>query len=298
MSNSLLRFYWYLATWILLPAMPALAAAPGLQLQGYLLDARTGAALPYASIGLAGHPAGTMTDLQGAFSLSLGEEHLDATLRFSVVGYQAREIKVRALLAQQASQGKLSIRLSVQPKSLAEVRVKPGNKRYRSQQVGSQIGKLTPFRHTFDTYTHAPDQVKGPELGVRIRSRKYPAYLERVHFCLSGTGADLTRVQLKLYSLRQNLPHAEILPQVIQLDVPPRYTGWIETDLSRYNLRLEEDFVVALEWLQEENETEKSWLASGMVFSPPQPDYYKPANQDKWKMLRNESVGLYVTLLY
>lgn len=298
MPTLLRRFNGCLTAWLLLATLPVLAAGPGLQLQGQLLDARTGAGLPYASIGLAGQPAGTMTDLQGAFIFSLGEEHLDRSLRFSTVGYQSREISVRALLQQQASQGKLSIRLSAQPKTLAEVRVKAGKKRYRSQEVGSQIGKLTPFRHRFDTYTHAADQVKGPELGVRIRARKYPAYLERVHFCLSGTGADITRVRLKLYSLRQNLPQAELLPQVIQLDVPPRYTGWIETDLSRYNLRLEEDFVVALEWLQEENETEKSWLASGMVFSPPQPDYYKAANQDGWKMLRNESVGLYVTLLY
>lgn len=298
MPRPLLRIYCCLTAWLLLSVQPVLALAPALQLQGRLLDARTGAALPYASIGLTGHPAGTMTNLQGEFNLSLQEEHLNGSLRFSIVGYQPREIKVRVLLEQQANQGRLSIRLSAQPKGLAEVRVKAGNKRYRSQQVGSQIGKLTPFRHTFDTYTYASDQVKGPELGVKILARKYPAYLERVHFCLSGTGADITRVRLKLYSLRGNLPHAEILPQVIQLDVPPKYTGWIETDLSRYNLRLEEDFVVALEWLQEENETEKSWLASGMVFSPPQPDYYKPANQDQWKMLLQESIGLYVTLLY
>ncbi|MGV3503305.1 MAG: carboxypeptidase-like regulatory domain-containing protein [Adhaeribacter sp.] len=297
MPKPLLCCCW-LAACLLLAVLPALALSPGLSLQGHLLDARTGAPLPYASIGLAGQPVGTMTDLQGAFRLSLQPDQLNRNLRFSTVGYLAREIQVADLLEQQASQGKLTIRLTAQPKSLAEVQVKAGQKRYRSQQVGSQIGKLTPFRHHFDTYTYAPDQVKGPELGVRIRARKYPAYLERLHFCLSGTGADITRVRLKLYSLRQNLPYTDILPQVIQLDVPPRYTGWIETDLSRYNLRLDEDFVVALEWLQEENETEKSWLASGMVFSPPHPDYYKPANQDQWKMLRNESVGLYVTLLY
>jgi hypothetical protein len=267
-------------------------------LQGLLTDARTGAPLPYVSIGFPGSPAGTMSDSQGAFTLLVGEAYLDRNLKFSVVGYQAREVAVRALLRDQAAAGRLQIRLEAKPKVLTEVQVKGRNKAYRHQLAGSQIGKLTPFHHVFAHYTAPPDQVQGPELGVKIKARKYPAYLQNVNFCLSGTGADITRVQLKLYSLRNNLPHQEILRQVIQVDVPPKYTGWIETDLSTHHLMLEQDFVVALEWLRDENETEKSWLASGPVFSPKNPDYYKAARQRSWKLLHNESVGLYVTLLY
>ena len=273
-------------------------ASPDRLIRGSLTDAQTGKPLPYVSIGFAGLPAGTMTDSRGAFTLLVSEAYLDRTLRFSVVGYQAREIPVRQLLQEQAQKGKLEIRLEVKPKSLAEVQVKGKNKRFVTQVVGSQIGKLTPFHHVFENYTYATDQVRGPELGVKIQARKYPAYLQQVHFCLSGTGADITRVRLKLYSLQNNLPHQEMLQKIIQVDVPPKYTGWIETDLRPYHLMLEQDVVVALEWLRDENETEKSWLASGLVFSPKNPDYYKAANQNQWKMLYRESVGLYVTLLY
>jgi hypothetical protein len=286
------------------PALSAVAGGraplsfPDRLLRGSLLDAQTGIPLPYVSIGFTGHPAGTMTDSQGAFTFLIGEEYLDRKLRFSVVGYQAKEIPVRQLLQEQAGKDKLQIRLEVKPTALTEVQVKGKNKRFVTQLAGSQIGKLTPFHHAFDNYTYPADKVRGPELGVKIKARKYPAYLQQVHFCLSGTGADITRVRLKLYSLQNNLPHQEILQKIIQVDVPPKYTGWIETDLRPYHLMLEQDVVVALEWLRDENETEKSWLASGLVFSPQNPDYYKAANQNQWIMLRQESVGLYVTLLY
>lgn len=275
-----------------------LKAIPASPLHGYVRDAGNGTPLAYVSIGFSGHPAGTMTDSEGKFSLLIAGEHLNEALKFSVVGYQAREIPVRLLLQQQAEKGLLHIRLEVKPQALAEVQVKGRQKPFITQLAGSQIGKLTPFRHFFDTYTLASDKVKGPELGVKIKARKYPAYLQGLSFCLSGTGADITRVRLKLYSLQNNLPHKEILQKVIQVDVPPKYTGWIETDLSHYNLMLEQDVVVALEWLKDENETERTWLASGLVFSPKNPDYYKAANQSQWKMLQRESVGLYVTLLY
>jgi CarboxypepD_reg-like domain len=268
------------------------------KLTGSLLDAKTSVPLSYVSIGFPGHPAGTMTDAQGKFTLSVREEYLDRQLRFSVVDYQAKEVPVRQLLEEQAAKGHLQIQLEAKPRALAEVQVKARNKRFLTQQAGSQIGKLTPFRHSFDNYTFPGDKARGPELGVKIRARKYPAYLQNVSFCLSGTGADVTRVRLKFYSLRNDLPYKEIAQDRIVVDVPPKYTGWIETDISRYHLVLEQDFVVALEWLKDENETQKTWLASGMVFSPRTPDYYKAAGQNQWKMLLHESVGLYVTLLY
>src|SRR5688500_17887585 len=113
-------------------------------LHGSLRDAKTGAPLPYVSIGFSGQPAGTMTDQQGTFTFSVRDEYLDRHLRFSVVGYQAREVPVRQLLEEQTAKGSLQIPLEAKPKVLTEVQVKARHKKFLTQQVGSQIGKLTP----------------------------------------------------------------------------------------------------------------------------------------------------------
>ncbi|HEX8326612.1 MAG TPA: erythromycin esterase family protein [Hymenobacter sp.] len=96
------------------------AAAPvtGRQLRGQVRDAKSGAALSFASVGIRGTATGTVTNLAGDFVLFVPTAHARDTVQISCLGYAS----VR--LAQATAQPPLRIQLVPQAHLLGEVVVR------------------------------------------------------------------------------------------------------------------------------------------------------------------------------
>lgn len=89
-------------------------------LRGTLRDARSGEALPAASVGLKSGRQGTITDDQGNFALAIGEAGMGDSVRFSFIGYGMKTLAVKDLEGRDNS-----IRLSQQSIMLSEAIVRP-----------------------------------------------------------------------------------------------------------------------------------------------------------------------------
>ncbi|MBT9393056.1 erythromycin esterase family protein [Hymenobacter sp. NST-14] len=106
------------------PYEPAATSAPplanGRQLPGTVHDAQTGAPVSFASLGLRGTTLGTVSNLNGAFTLFVPAAHARDTLQVSCIGYAS----VRVPLARLAAGELLRVRLVPQAHLLGEVVVK------------------------------------------------------------------------------------------------------------------------------------------------------------------------------
>ncbi|UOQ77214.1 carboxypeptidase-like regulatory domain-containing protein [Hymenobacter sp. 5516J-16] len=89
-------------------------------LQGTVLDAQTQAPVPFASVGVAGKPLGTVADEQGRFQFTTPTSLTEPVL-ISCVGYQTATVPAATL--QTAGQ---IVRLHPSGVRLAAVTVRPG----------------------------------------------------------------------------------------------------------------------------------------------------------------------------
>jgi erythromycin esterase-like protein len=103
-------------------AAGAVAGAPvtGRQVRGRVRDAKTGAAVAFASVGIRGTATGTVTNLAGEFSLFVPAAHARDTVQVSCIGYGAQR---RALARQPAGQP-LTVELAPQDHLLGDVLVR------------------------------------------------------------------------------------------------------------------------------------------------------------------------------
>jgi len=90
-----MRFAILTISWMLLAGA---ASAQMITLSGKVLDKETREPLGYASVGLKGHPLGTVTNYQGEFDFHFPALLIDQTLVISMLGYANFEVPAASLL--------------------------------------------------------------------------------------------------------------------------------------------------------------------------------------------------------
>ncbi|TXK36886.1 carboxypeptidase-like regulatory domain-containing protein [Pontibacter qinzhouensis] len=283
-------------------AAPLCLAGKATTLTGTVLDKTTGQPIPYASVVIATTDKQVQTNSSGKFSLQLGAGAENGSLRVSSVGYKSQAFAI-ADLVQQQRQGSLTLYLLPKQETLNEVEVKARNKKWKARKVGYHIDEGTTFHHELYPADTIPADRTGPEIGNRIILKKQPALVQSVSFGLTGSGVAKVEVGIKLYSLKDNLPHQNLLPESVVVAVPPHHTGWISVNLEKYNLTVQEDVVLVLEWLTETNKLSNNSLMGFSTMPKDQVTYYRETQQLPWQLLGStllsiRSYGMYVTFLY
>ena len=100
----------------------AVAGIPvtGRQLRGQVRDAKTGAAVAFASVGIRGTATGTVTNLEGNFALFVPTAHAYDTVQISCIGYGV----VRRALTRQPAGQSLTVQLAPHDHMLGDVIVR------------------------------------------------------------------------------------------------------------------------------------------------------------------------------
>ncbi|MET4108162.1 erythromycin esterase family protein [Hymenobacter sp. UYP22] len=98
------------------PVAVAAPAATGRKLLGQVRDAKTGEAIPFASVGLSGTSLGTVSNADGSFALFVPAGQRADSVRVSCLGYASVSVPARGTAV-------LAVRLTPQPHLLAAVLV-------------------------------------------------------------------------------------------------------------------------------------------------------------------------------
>jgi len=207
------------------------------QISGKTVDSSTGKPLEYVNLGVINTPLGITTNERGEFSLDAKGQSPKAIVRVSMIGYKPQTFSIEELTNRENV-----LKLVNEPIKLGEVTVKPF------------LGKLKKVGTTSSTFHGAlcgwggTQKGKGNEIGTKIELGALPVVLRGLHVCLHKQSFESSLFRLHIRSIADNLPYEELLTENIMIPII-KSSGWIDIDLSKYNLVFEGDIALTLEWV-------------------------------------------------
>lgn len=247
-----------------------------------VVNGRSKAALAFVNVGVVGKDIGTVTDENGNCTLALSDSVYNDTLKFSMLGYKPAAFRVSDFV-QRANKNKL-VELQPTTYALTEVKIKP--RKYKTKILGNQ---------TESTYINGgfKSNKLGCEAGVLVNVKEgSTAYVKSFSASVTKNKYDTLFFRLNVYSLKDGMPFENILPHNIILRSTKK-SGIVYADLSSYNIVLEEDAVVTLEWIKELGGTSDLYFSCSLLNGPV---FYRQASQGKWQKESRIGLGFWITV--
>lgn len=250
--------------------------------QGRIIDAFTKEPLPFVNIGVLKKELGTVSNEEGFFFLEVPDLFAKETLRFSMIGFDERDFQVADLEAILLSNNTLV--LAEQTTFLEEV-VLTAEKKWDTRVSGnSTTSKLL--------ITGFTSNQLGNEIALFVKVKKTPAYIEGIQFSVVENIYPEVRFRVNVYSIDHRFPDDNILKENIFVTLK-QSEGLISVDLKDYDILVDDDVFISLEWIDEDLGSEGLWFSAG-VFG--KSIYARSTSQAEWKKQRGLSLGMSVTL--
>ena len=251
-------------------------------LQGRIIDAFTKEPLPFVNIGVLKKELGTVSNEDGFFFLEVPDVFAKETLRFSMIGFDERDFQVADLEAILLSNNTLV--LAEQTTFLEEV-VLTAEKKWDTRVSGnSTTSKLL--------ITGFTSNQLGNEIALFVKVKKTPAYIDGIQFSVVENIYPEVRFRVNVYSSDYRFPDENIMKENIFVTLK-QSEGLISVDLKEYDILVDDDVFISLEWIDEDLGSEGLWFSAG-VFG--KSIYARSTSQAEWKKQRGLSLGMSVTL--
>ncbi|MTB52211.1 carboxypeptidase-like regulatory domain-containing protein [Lewinella sp. W8] len=229
-----IRFFVFLTLF----ALCGINASAQRQLVGQVVDADSGAPIPYVSIGIRGTESGTIADGGGHFAIQVDDQ--SATLDLSAIGYQSKALA--------ASSWKSGETIALTPLA------------YQLNAVTVEAGRFDGPERLFGAKNEngrGPAIALGsPQLGAQIGSTiqfDRPTLIKRAGFVLNHAKGDSLLFRLNIYRMEGEEVGEQLLTENILVREKQR-RGTFEIELAEYDLVLEGEVLFALEWLRDFDE--------------------------------------------
>ena len=251
-------------------------------LQGRIIDALTKEPLPFVNVGVLKKELGTVSNEDGFFFLEVPDVFAKETLRFSMIGFDQRDFQVADFEAILLSNNTLV--LAEQTTFLEEV-VLTAEKKWDTRVSGN----ATTSKLLITGFT---SNQLGNEIALFVKVKKTPAYIEGIQFSVVENIYPEVRFRVNVYSSEYRFPDENILKENIFVTLE-QSEGIISVDLKEYDILVDDDVFISLEWIDEDLGSEGLWFSAG-VFG--KSIYARSTNQAEWKKQRGLSLGMSVTL--
>lgn len=213
-------------------------------IEAKVLNSITSEPVPYVNIGIIELRKGTVSSFEGDFKLAYNS--VSDSVTFSSIGYKARRISINDLkkipnvyLEPQIIVGE---EIRVEAESLGKLKVfghklknKGGSIGYGSTELGTEMGALIKFENR--------------------------TLIESAHFTVNFTGSDSMRYRLNLYKVENGEVGENYLKENV-LILGAQEKGTFSIDLDEYDVVVEGEVMLSLEYIEAINEAGKS----GMMF--------------------------------
>ncbi len=253
-------------------------------LSGKLIDSNTQEALAYVNIGVVGKGVGTVSNSEGQFKLTVADSLSQEIIRLSMIGYKALEFKVEDLAKQLSETAVLP--MDAEASIIKEVIVESSE--FTKTKI---LGNKT--TSTFMTGGYQIDEL-GNEIGIIIRTkRNKPTYLKTFNASITKNDYGKIKFRLNFYSVKNGKPDKIIIRENIFVETDIEQ-GIMSVDLRPYDIIVEEDFFVSLEWIEDYGE-------DGLDFSFAlfgKPIIVRATSQDVWAKIPPFSIGFNVEVAY
>ncbi len=259
------------------------------QIKGLIVDEETGVPLVYASIGILNQPFGTISDTLGNYFFEISNENINDTLQVSHAGYETKRI----LLSEFIKQNDKTIKLAKRIISLQEIVL--SNRSGKEEIFGRKAsGKLMQVSlHN----KNSAEMTVGSEMGLRVKTQS-PVLLKNVNWYISANNFRSIKFRVNVYSVKNNQPDSLLTDEQIFGTVGEYKTGWIQLDLEPYNIKVKDNFIITIQWIESKTDNENkpvTMIPAAVSFA--KDTYVRIASQDKWKRM-GIKLSYFVTVVY
>lgn len=207
-------------------------------IKGKVLDTKTKEPIAFANIGILGKGIGTVTNEDGTFELNISKSSAEDIIRFSYIGYNS--LSFTNSQYQKQFNDIAVVYLTESNYNLNEVVIRP--KVFKSKVVGNTgkgIENASFVDNSLDTSNI------GFEVGTRIKIKERPTYIDEVVINFSKNESKGCIFRLNIYDGKiKNTPNILKEPIYITID---KELSTLKIDLKKYNILVENDFIIALE---------------------------------------------------
>lgn len=261
-------------------------------LQGVVMDTNE-KPIPYANIVVATKKLGTFSDEAGRFELKTTHLEGATVVAFSCLGFKTEERSVKQLL-----DGGSKIMLKEKEKRLDEVVLQV--RKLKTYKKGKTRFKNTDLIRYGSSFREAAWNQPGHELGMKFSlGSSKTSHLKEVAFYIKRNAFKYAVVRLNIYSLKQGKPMKKLSNVIVKLK--DHFTGWKTVALSELGLRVKEDVVLSIEFLNGSPKCYENPGGCGLFlsyyptwFSPPM--YSKAGVNSSWEVAKGRSLTM--TLSY
>ncbi|GAB3734486.1 hypothetical protein GCM10027594_16040 [Hymenobacter agri] len=237
--------------------------------------------IPYVNIGIKGKNIGAAADEHGEFSFRVPSTLIHDTLTFSAIGYQEKNVLISQIPANQRN----IFFLEEKKVSLQEVVVRGHAEKIRRIGTTSHNPLLWGSVLTKDTH----DIV---EFGKLISLAEKPSQLIDAHIFLRRPTTDSVAIRINFYGVDQGMPANRLVEQTIIIRTTVR-NGWLNIDLTKYNLSLQHDFYISFEFLPEKNNSVPQFSYGAQLGGAA---LIRTSSLGTWKRESGASLAAYVTV--
>ena len=259
----------------------ALTAATAQTLKGTLIDAHTGEPLPYVNVGVVKKGIGTVSDENGKFTLPVPEGHSADTLRISMIGYAEQNFIVDDIAKRLNADP--TIKMKEQATQLKEIVVT--NRKQKDKLLGNKT------RSQGVTAAFTTNKL-GNEVGMIMRIKGSPTLLKTFTASIASDKNPPVKMRLNFYSVKKGMPNALISKENIIVEAP-RSSGLLTVDLIPYNIMVEDDFFVSLEWI--EDAPGRVSFSAALLATP---IVSRDTSQGEWTKISLAGIGFTVDTTY
>lgn len=268
---------------ITLSAFFTILGATSETITGIVVDAAYKKPLAYVNIGIVGKGIGTVSDISGEFSISLDDSLNAQTLKFSYIGYKSQSYSVKEF-KKKLKENNIIIALEENIFSLSQIIVKP--KILKTKILGNK-------NNNKNAMAGFKSNDLGSELGTIMKIKKSPTLIENVNFNIAKNEIENVKFRINIYSMKNGLPDSILLKEPIYITTSIK-SGTLTLDMKKYNLWVNSDFMVSLEWI-ENYSSDKLYFCVGLMDSN---SLWRKTSQDKWQKATPVGVGFNATVTY
>ncbi len=240
-------------------------------MSGLILDSETKKPIEFANIGILDKNKGTVSNQNGEFNLEVSKKFLKDSLTISHINYGSTKIPIENVK-------NITILLSPKMNELLEVVV--SNKKKKNRKIGvksyNPLLWLGGISEDNDIIENA-QRINIPEKMVRIKYVNI--YLRR------GFESDSSFVRVNFYKNVDNAPGERIVFKNI-LENKQIKPGWLQIDLTKKDIYVEEDFFVGVEFIPDFENPLNVYIGAILTKGK---GYSRRNSQGKWTKLQGAS---------
>ena len=249
-------------------------------LKGILLDSVDSKPIEFANIGLIGKNVGTVTNDKGEFNLLVPDSLISEKTKISIIGYKTRIVSTADLVKMSV------IKLSRDLTTLAEVEVRP--KKTKNKILGNET-KTNGVRGGFKRNS------LGSEMAIKLNIKHKDTQLRKFMININANTIGLPVFRFNVYSVgKDGMPNENLLKQNILIE-PKNPLGLVELDLVPFDIILNEDVFISMEWIKDLGDAKAITFSTKLVGNS---TYFRQTSQGKWEKISPIGIGLFVEVAY